>query len=142
MDDYEQYEKDCERIRKENETLLKGFEKELQKVNLSPKIIKKHIFNIDCFLNNYLLYSEAINAAAGITEIWGYLGDFFIRKCMWSTPAQIKHNATSFKKFYSYMEDVGKVSKDELEAMNFEIKTFLPMWVETVEEYNNPDDDE
>ena len=141
MDDFEQYEKDCKRIRKENKKLLKGFEKELTEAGLSPKTIKNHCTNIEFFLDNYLMYSEAISAAKGITEIGWYLGDFFIRKCMWSTSAQTKQNASSFKKFYSYMHSIGKISEKELNDMNYEIKTFLPDWIEAVNDYNNFDDE-
>ncbi len=34
-----------------------------------------------------------------------FLGEFFIRKCMWSTPGTIKRTAASIKKFYKFMPD-------------------------------------
>jgi len=141
VDDYAQYEKDCKKIRKENKKLLEGFEKELKKSKLTPKTIKKHCTNIECYLDNYLLYYEAISAAKGVSEINGYLGDFFIRKCMWSTPEQTKQNATSFKKFYSYMHSIGEITDKDLDYMKFEIKNFLPEWVEEVRAYNDYDDE-
>ncbi len=77
---------------------------------------------------------------ASVSAIEDYLGDFFIKKCMWSTPEQTKQNATSFRKFYSYMNSIGKVTDEELEQMQFEIKTFLQNWIEAVRSYNNYDD--
>jgi hypothetical protein len=44
MDTYEKYEKECERIRKENQILLKGFESWLKKKKLSEKTISKHYY--------------------------------------------------------------------------------------------------
>ena len=142
MDEFDQYEKDCKHIRKENKKLLADFEKELNKSKNSSKTIKKHVMNIDMYLNNFLLYYDAKSATGGITEIGDYLGDFFIRKCMWSSPEQTKQNATSFRKFYTYMNSVGKVTDEELKQMQFEIKTFLPDWVEAIRDYNDYDEDE
>ncbi len=142
MNEFDQYEKDCKHIRKENKKLLADFEKELNKSKKSSKTIKKHVMNIDMYLNNFLLYYDAKSAAKGVTEIGDYLGDFFIRKCMWSSPEQTKQNVTSFRKFYAYMNSIGKVTDEELKQMQFEIKTFLPEWVEAIRAYNDYDEDE
>lgn len=142
MVDYAQYEKDCARIRKENKKLIEGFEKELQKSKISQKTIKNHCGNIECYLDNFLLYYEAISAAEGISEIGEYLGDFFIRKCMWSTPEQTKQTAASFKKFYSYLHSIGMVTDKALDEMRREIKIFLPDWIDAVRAYNDYSDDD
>lgn len=65
MDDYAQYEKDCERIRTENQKLLDEFENWLQEANLSERTIKKHIDNVDFYINEFLLYEDVTAAKDG-----------------------------------------------------------------------------
>ncbi len=136
MDD-EQWEKDCKRIRKENAKLLEDFEKSLMATNLTSKTIKKHISNIDFYINRYLLYSDAKEAAKGYNEVDDFLGFWYIRKCIYSTPETTKSNITSFKKFYAYMESIGKISKSDLEDMLYEIKYSKEDWIEQIKNYND-----
>ncbi len=102
-DNYEDYERECKAIREENEGHLKEFEDYLSSKGLSDKTIKRHISNVDFYINTYLLQYDAERIGAGCLVVNSYLGDFFIRKCMWSTPATIRQTAASFKKFYKCM---------------------------------------
>ena len=117
----------AEMIEKQNSQYLELFEKSLQG-KLSEKVIRRHISNMEMFLNVYLTeYAEFdwsvttqhegdgdeeegadIGPApmeAGMGEIDEYLGYFMIRKIMWSTPSTIKSSAASIKKFYQCMLD-------------------------------------
>ena len=47
IDDYEQYEIACERIRESNKELLGDFESWLRELNLTASTISKHIDNTD-----------------------------------------------------------------------------------------------
>ncbi len=140
--DFAKYEADCARTRKENEKLLYGFAEYLEESGLKEKTIAKHCLNVDSFLDCFLLYYDAVDAAAGIDMVNEYLGDFFIRKCMWSTPAQTKQTITSLKKFYTYMAGIGKVTPEKLENLRWEIKTFSDDWIEAVRAYNEPNADD
>ena len=61
-DDYQKYEIECERIRKHNAKLLDEFALWLQASNLKEETIKQHVNNIDLYINEYLLYEDAIEA--------------------------------------------------------------------------------
>lgn len=98
MTSYEQYEKDCKRIRLENEVLLNYFKKWLSDKKLSNKTIDKHVSNADFYINDFLLDEDAIEAAEGVGDIGMFLGYWFIRKAMWSSKAALKENAASLKK--------------------------------------------
>jgi hypothetical protein len=74
MGDYEKYEANCKRIRKENKTLLKGFEGYLKEKNLSKNTIGKHIQNIDFFIDEFLLYEDSTSPADGVSEVSYFLG--------------------------------------------------------------------
>ena len=70
-------------------------------------------------------------------EIDGFLGDFFIRKCMWSTPATIKSTAASIKKFYKSMQAHGYVDEESYRELCDEIKDSMEIWQEECEAYND-----
>jgi len=62
-DDYEDYERACEAIRADNAMLLEEFAAWFGAQGLSPKTVSKHQNNIELYVNEFLLYEEAIPAA-------------------------------------------------------------------------------
>lgn len=78
--DYEEYEEKCKKIREENGRLLECFEESLQ--NLKSQTIKKHLGNVDFYINEYLLYEDALSFEEGVWKIDDFLGYFFVKKCM------------------------------------------------------------
>ncbi len=114
MDDYEKFEKDCKKIRKANENLLNEFNIWLKSYDLSEKTINNHLSNIDFYANEYLFYEEAIEAKDGVGALGTFLGYWFIRKAMWASQSSIKGNATSLKKFYTFMHEKGLINKEDL----------------------------
>lgn len=139
MDSYEQYEEDCKKIRKQNGRLLEDFENLLRGKELSTKTIRKHRSNIDFYINEYLLYEEAIEASSGATEVRRFLGYWFIGKAMWASPTAIKENASSLKAFYQFLCDRGKISAKMLDDLKQTIKEEMPDWIETMKRYDDPD---
>lgn len=133
---YDEYEEKCKKIREENDKLLELFEESLK--DLKPQTVSRHVSNVDFFINNYLLYEDALTFDRGIYEIGGFLGEFFIRRCMWSTPGTIKSTAASIKKFYKCMLEHKKISKEDFECLSEIIKADLPEWQETCAQYNDP----
>ena len=63
--DYEKYENECKRIRKENKKLISDFGNWLAAKNPSSKTIKKHTSNVDFYVNEFLLYEDAVEAKDG-----------------------------------------------------------------------------
>ncbi len=82
MDGYEKYEADCKKIRKANESLLADFEAWLKSSGLSDKTIGNHLSNIDFYINEYLLYEDAIEAKDGVHSVSIFLGYWLIKKAM------------------------------------------------------------
>lgn len=138
MDDYEKYEEDCKRIRKENQKLLKEFMVWLKSRNLKDKTINTHIDNVDFYINEFLLYEEAEKAKDGVLNIGMFLGYWFIKKALWSSVAQIKSNAASLKKFYTFLYDKKMIKKEELDELKAIIKSDMPEWIETMKRYDDP----
>lgn len=109
--DYDDYSKACDKIRAKNSEYLDLFEHALIEDGLKDSTIKRHLSNTDFYINDFLLYEEPLTIDYGISRIDSFLGDFFIRKCMWSTPGNIKSTAASIKKFYKCMMNHGIVKK-------------------------------
>ncbi len=139
MGPYERYEKECERIRNENEKILTDFKKWLSDEGLSERTINRHRSNVDFYINVFLLYEDAIEAASGAGDVGAFLGYWFIRKAIWASKATIKENAASLKKFYQFMFETGKISDGTLEDLKVLIKEEMPSWLATMERYDDPD---
>ena len=101
---YDDYSKACDKIRAKNSEYLNLFEQVLVDDGLKDSTIKRHLSTIDFYINDFLLYEEPLTMDYGIGKIDSFLGDFFIRKCMWSTPGNIKSTAASIKRFYKCMQ--------------------------------------
>ncbi len=137
--EYEEFMEEVEKIRAENEAYLKQFEKWLIEKGLSERTIKRHISNADLYINEFLVRYEPIRVPEGINEIRGFF-DFFIRKCMWSTPANVKTTAGSIKKFYACMCEAGVVTKENYKFLADTIKEEANDWAEECAIYNDGDE--
>ncbi len=137
MDEYEQFEAECEKRREENHTFLMGFTRYLKNKKLSQKTIDKHVGNIDFYINDFLLYENPEEAADGVNRVNYFLGYWFIKKAMWASTTSIKENITSLKHFYSYMNKIGQVSDEELSDLKNVIKENKDEWIDTIQRYDD-----
>jgi len=138
VDDYKQYEIECEKIRESNEKLLENFENWLRTSNLADTTIRGHLENIDFYINEYLLYEDAIEPQEGIFSVSMFLGYWFIKKAMWASESSIKSNAASLKKFYAYLSERGMVEKEDLDSLKETIRGEMPEWVASLDRYDDP----
>lgn len=138
MSDYEEYERKCKAIRAENAVLLGDFGSWLLGKGLSKATIRRHIENIDFYINEFLLYESPQHASEGVDGVAMFLGYWFIRKAMWANESSIKSNATSLKKFYDFVLDRRELEPAAVKEMKERIKKELPEWVATVKRYDDP----
>ncbi len=137
--DYKEYEKECKRIRKDNEKLISNFGKWLLGKGLSQKTIEKHCSNVDFYINEFLLYEDAVEASDGYHEIGMFLGYWFIKKAMWANKSAIKENAASLKKFYQFMLESEKITTEDFSFLKDTIKEEMPEWLAIMDRYDDPD---
>lgn len=135
----EEYDEACKLIRAENAGYLELFEKDLHEAGLKDKTIANHLGNVEFFLNTYVGERELRRMEYGCYEVSGFLGDFFIRKCMWSTPASIKSNGASFKKFYKCMLDNSLIARESYDYLLATIKEEMAEWQDECKRFNDPD---
>ena len=133
----ENIEKKIKENQKRNKKFIKEFEEWLKEKSLSDKTIKKHISNVDIFINDYLNYYDIETAEEGITSVYSFLNGWFIEKCMWATPYTTKEEAASIKKFYAYMSEKGYVEKEDYKFLCEELKDSMDEILDTLEAFDN-----
>lgn len=140
--EYKDWETEVEETEKENKLLLEDFEKLLKSKKLKPKTIKNHRVNIEFYINGFLLHYHVVSPQDGIIHIGSFLGDYFIRKASWASKYTILENIATFKKFYTFLNEIGKVPDADLLEMRELIKEEKDYWIEEVESYwDNIDED-
>lgn len=132
------YEEILEALLKDADYYIDVFKKDLEKSSLSEKTKKNHILNIVFFLKDYLAYRELATMEEGCWKVDDFLGYFFIRKCMWSTPDTVRSNAASLKKFYKCMSEHGLLADEDYEEFKNTVKMDLHDWMDECAEFNNP----
>lgn len=133
----EDYEVKAEENQKRNKKYLQEFEKWLINKNLVQKTIRKHLNNMDFYLNDYLNYYDAVKMEDGIGEAYGFLGDWFIRKCLFASKTSLQEYAASVKKFYQCMSELNYVSKEDYKFLAKVIKDNMDEFLSTLEDYDN-----
>jgi len=145
MFDFEDYEAKVGILREKNTKLLDKFEEYLVNKKLSANTIRKHYFNCDFFINEFLLREEPIEAEQGWVNINEYLGYFYIKKCNWSTKNGMKETIASLNKLYKFFEEIGVMSKLDYKEYNSFIKENKDSWFEALkadeDEYYLEDED-
>lgn len=124
---------------KENKKYLDIFEAYLREKNLTDRTISTHMSNADFYINIFLPRAEKQTLSEGCLSVSEFFGYYFIRKCMWSTPATIKSTAASLKKFYKCMMENGFVEETYYKNLCEEIKYEMEDWQETCRQYNDPE---
>lgn len=133
----ENIEKKIKENQTRNKKFMKEFEEWLKEKSLSDKTIKKHISNVDIFINDYLNYYDVETAEEGINSVYSFLSGWFIEKCMWATPYTTKEEAASIKKFYAYMSEKGYVEKEDYKFLCEELKDSMDEILDTLEAFDN-----
>jgi site-specific recombinase XerD len=117
-------------IQAANQPILNAFEVWLEQSGLSEKTIQMHVSNID-FFTNYLVYYEPLKQLdeANSGDVWMFLEDWFPRKALWASITSVTSYLASFKKFFRWMGETGRVSPqtvaDVLETLKEERGSFL-----------------
>lgn len=137
--DYDQYLEECKKIKERNYLLLDLFKDDLIQSGLKDKTISRHLSNVEFYINEFLLYRDAYPMEEGLNMLDDYLGNFYIRKCLWSTPGNIKSTATSIKKFYKSMVDHGEIDKEGYYDLCSLIKDSMDIWQMDCAIYNDPE---
>ncbi len=138
-DDYKKYERECKRIRKDNAKLLDAFDQWLAAKGLAEKTIEQHVQNVAFYINTFLLYSDAVPAKEGTSEVWSFFGNWFIRKTLWASQNSMRQIAVSLKRFYTFMHEQGQIDADDLADLKETVKEEMPNWLALLRQYDDVD---
>ena len=131
------YDKKIEEKRKRNEKYIKKFEEWLNEKGLVVKTIRKHLNNVDLYINDYLNYYDVIKVEEGMEEIYSFFDGWFIEKCLWASRSSLKEIASSIKKFYQYMSENNYVSVENYKDMCIFIKENMNEFLEQLDAFDN-----
>lgn len=118
-----------EKMNIQNEKILEDFSEYLKETGLVARTVEKHVENIDFYINTYLLYYEIQSPDQGHDALDDFFGNFFAHKAMWSSPAAVKENITSLKKFYKYLNELSFVSDEDYQSMLEVVKEEKGNWM-------------
>lgn len=138
MSSYEKRRADLETA---NLPLLHGFHQFLIDRRTGKRASCDHVDRIGFFASVFLLDYQDKSLAEGYDEIDAYLGDWFIRKTMFSDFGTFEANIASFRKFYEYLLSAGHLDQAGYQELLTLIETSAPVWLRHLERYNNPDID-
>ncbi len=136
MSDASSYDRQVQAIRAYNQPILDGFRAWLEQSGFTEKTVKNHVDNID-FFTKYLVYYEPLeklDEAAGI-DVSMFLSDWFPRKALWSSVSSVKSYMASFKKFFQWMGETGRVSPETVDDVLSTLKEGRDKFLESVAEY-------
>lgn len=121
-----------------NHEYLLLFQEDLENAGLKQKNIYNHLSNADLSINDFSGNRMNVTMEEGVTMLGAFLGDYFIRKCMWSSPSTVKTTTASLKKFYKSMAKHRKIEKKDYDYVCRDIKESMEYWQESCKSYNNP----
>lgn len=101
-------------IHQQNSSYLHLFESDLH--GLAPKTIKRHLQNMDFFLNTYLVFDEThpLTMEEGVTAIDDFLC-YFLEFKTFFTDSTKRSVVASLRKFYKSMVTHGKITPEQYE---------------------------
>ena len=113
MNDTLSYDEQVRAINTYNQPILEDFRAWLEQSGLTEKTIENHVDNID-FFTHYLVYYEPLTKLdeADGSDVWMFLTDWFPRKAMWSSVTSVKSYLASFKKFFNWLGETGRISPE------------------------------
>lgn len=121
-----------------NHEYLLLFQEDLENAGLKQKNIYNHLSNADLSINDFSGNRMNVTMEEGVTMLGDFLGDYFIRKCMWSSPSTVKTTTASLKKFYKSMAKHRKIEKKDYDYVCRDTKESMEYWQESCKSYNNP----
>lgn len=107
------YDREVKKIRAHNQPILNEFQSWLENSGLAPKTVKNHVENVD-FFTEYLVYYEPLTKLdeANVGNVYGFLGDWLPRKAMWVSVFSMRSNMASFRKFFKFLRETGRINQE------------------------------
>jgi site-specific recombinase XerD len=135
MSDIGSYDARVRAIQAYNQPILDDFRAWLKQSGLAEKTVKSHVDNID-FFTEYLVYYDPLKKLdeADSDDVWMFLANWFPRKALWASVTSVKSYFASFKKFFQWMGETGRVSPETVAHVLTALKEGRDHFLEAVTE--------
>ncbi len=112
MSDLSIYEERVQAIHAYNQPILNDFRIWLEQSGLSEKTVRSHVRNVKFFTEYLVYYDDPLKALdqANNSDIRTFFLYWFPRKGLWASAGTVKSNIASFKKFFHWMGETGRIS--------------------------------
>lgn len=122
-------------INQENKLLLDGFSKYMQEHHLSERTIKRHMANIDFYINEFLPNGQNNSAIKGWSSVDYFFEEWLPTKGLCSSVNTLKENMGSLKKFYVYLYDLKEITKENYLMFLDLMKEGRETWIEALDDF-------
>ena len=131
------YERKVEKNIKRNKKFIDEFEQWLIEKGFAKKTIRKHLSNIDLYINDYLNYYDITKMEDGMVDVYSFLNVWFIEKCLLTSRNSLKEMVSSVKKFYQCMSEKEYVKKEDYKELCNLIKDNMDEFLDSIDEFDN-----
>ena len=137
MSDVNTYDERVRAIRAYNQPILEDFRAWLEQSGFTEKTIENHVDNIDFFTDYLVYYDDPLKKLdeADSIDVWMFLTDWFPRKALWASVTSVKSYLASFKKFFQWMGETGRVSPETVADVLTTLKEDRDEFLAAVAEY-------
>lgn len=136
----ESYEEMAARLTDANEGYLAHFTNDLILEKKMGKVkAHEHAERLRFFGNDYLLNYGSEGLVDGVGSFPSFVGDWFIRKCMWSDVRAVKENVESFRLWLRFLAGSKKVPPEDLVDLHRRLEKDLDRWCLRAQCYNDPE---
>jgi site-specific recombinase XerD len=136
MNDTDSYDARVQAIRAYNQPILEDFRAWLEQSGLSEKTVENHVENIDFFTHYLVYYDDPLKKLdeADNIDVGMFLTDWFPRKALWSSVTSVKSYIASFKKFFNWLGETGRISPEVVTDVLTTLKEGRDEFLEAVAE--------
>jgi len=100
-------------VHKENQQYMKIFEDYMIKEGLTKRTMRKHMYNIDMFLECYMTYEMPYHMREGCYSVNAYFDGFITKKTSYSTMEDVKSIIATLNKFYKLMYELRYITVED-----------------------------